>query len=513
MWLKIVRQFNWLYIIFGINLIIKIMNELVGFIEVIGIALGKGKDVLESFFLKFLVFKEFPGIPQWLGYGINGLIVSLIFWTALPSIVILFKRSPTILEKLLGNFFDVIESVIDYCKKLLMNRVPYISNKLLSMKLYGNIFLWTSATDGEALLRVIENEARVKARRLTPYHKQIAIGLVVVLIAIWSSIGFGIAMMMSFSGSTSLDVTEITLTQQYAVLISSIFFGLFILSLDRVLVSSSVSGWAYNSFSWFARLLISLILASWVSSAYNVLLNEKSIEDNLIDKAKVKLAAARIQAASDSLVTYSKILADQSSTPQCAAIKKNIDAIPARLALEETLDCPEGRKINCIGSTYKLIQKQQQELQDDFIAKCPKRTLTEIENQIEEANKARLEKLTEEEAHPEFDLSIATDVLQEIGLNRREIILAKIKSPDFIDFFKIWITFQPNLTFLVLMIIDLIPLIVKFFSKSSYTYMLEIVEAARRKRTLTEIKVAQQDDGWDPFDSDSEAKKEKWWFI
>lgn len=487
------------------------MDTLIDLLKAIGHGLESGKNILESFFINFLVFKDFPGLPKWLSHILNGLIVALLAWTAYPSVKLLFKKSPTLLENILNAIFEVAQQLIDYCKSILLNRIPLFAEKILSLRYYGNILLWASVTDGEAITRATQNKPRISARRLIPYQKQTLLGLSVLLIAAWSAMGFSVALLMSFTGSTSLDLKTLTPTQLTATIIATVFFGLFILSLDRVLVSDSTEGKSHAICSWISRIIISLVLASWVSSAYNALLNEQIIHKKLSEKATSQLTSSQKEVTEYDEHLRQQLEKDRVLSPQCLDIKKSLDGIQDRLKAEELADCPKGRTTGCRGEKYREIQREEGQNGDRFTKNCPIRELTPIETQIKATNKEKLDTLTAEEKNPKFDLAIATDTLREIGVGRRALMIKSNPPDGLLDELKIWASYQPNLTYMILITIDLIPLIVKFFAKSSYLNKLREVETERINATPAPISTDQRLIVWDPFNLSH--KLEKRWHI
>lgn len=479
------------------------MDALIVLLEAISRGLAQGKKVLEEFFINFLVFKDFDGLPKWMSYLINGLIVALLLWTSYPSIRLMFKKSPTLLEKFLKSIFEIVESLLDFCKKLLLERVPIFAGKILSTRFYGNVFIWAAATDGEAILRVTNNPERIRGRLLTPYHKQVTMGMVVVLLAIWSAIGFCVAMTMSFSGNTSLKFSDLSFSQGVAVLIATTFFGLFILALDRTMVSDVSSVGVISPIVF--RVIVSVVIASWVSGAYNALLNEKIIKKKLTAQANVKLNELRLAAGIQEQGIRDGILRDRTAAPDCLAIKKNLDDIPSRLKKEGSLDCPKSRSDNCIGVNYRLIESQQRVLQDDFRSKCPARQETAVERQIKLDNAAKLTEIAAEVGNPKYDLAVASDALQEIYLERKVKLFKE--GDGWMNSVSIWLSFQPNITYLVLLIIDLLPLIVKFFSRNSYTEKHIEVETERGAKSVVPIRIANRKKSWDPFIIDDMSEK------
>lgn len=459
-------------------------------------------EILASFFEK---------IANWIAhdYGakippagisfIKALSITLAIYILWPAIRTTLKKAPGLVEKFIKLFTELLEQLLDALKTVISEKIPVVARFIANPTSYSRIVLWCAATDHEALAVATSNGSGVNRRLLSPYHGQFVLGLVVLLLSAWSGLGLSFAVYMSLRGkvdyaATSSGANSITSALSKAgelgnyeiagVIIAGCFFCLMIMAVDRTIVSTikktgHPAEWARTVAIWVLRIIVSLVLASWIAETYSVFLNRHLIEEHLsrkLDKRISELETARLQAdkGKESYI--------ETNAPRCHSAKVQFAKIPDRLK-QESLKCPPSHKTGgeCKGPEFKAIQAEGKELANLVDSECTitKLGLPEYLSAPGIRLDADIAKAKEEKRILAYDISQGSDALQEIGHERHVKRHPKPTEVDFFDACITWLTFSPHKTFMVLLVIDLLPLIVKMLVRSSYFSVLERAEELR----------------------------------
>lgn len=263
-----------------------------------------------------------------------------------------------------------------------------------------------------------------------------------------------------------------------------------ILAVDRTIVSTikrqdTNSGWdrlielGRAIDIWILRIVVSLVLASWIAETYSVFLHKHLIEDHLKQKIDEKITSLELKRLESSNARDGYV---KEKLPGCAVLKSQLSKIPIRLE-RESLKCPSNHKTNgeCKGREYDGIKEEEKELNRRIKTECNEASLvipdylnTPGERIDDEILKAQAKK-----NNLQYDISQGADALQAIGVERYRKRHPRPDEATTVDELVTWMTFSPHKTFMVLLIVDLLPLIVKMLVKTAYFPNLEKAEESR----------------------------------
>lgn len=426
-------------------------------------------------------------IPPWGLSILKCIAIVFALYILSPAVLKVIRKAPGITEKFVSLFTELLEKLLEALHSVISEKIPSIARFITSSTSYSRMFLWSSATDHEALAMATSNNSGINRRLLAPYHGQLVLGLVVFLLSIWSGIGLSFAVYMSLKGKVTFSelqqppVSDLSISEIAAVIIAGCFFALMILSVDRTIVSTIQKKNDQLKFIllWITRILVSLVLASWIAETYAVFLNRHLIETHLekqIDQKIIVLEASRITAekSKDSYI--------QTNAPNCMIIKDLLAKIPARLE-RESLKCPSTHKTSgeCKGVEYRGILAEEKNLNTRFANECSASALKlpdYLSNPGMRIDK-EIKNLQSDKTNLIYDISQGGDALQSIGQERFKKRHPNINDVNYFDQFITWFTFGPHKTFMVLLIIDLLPLIVKMLIRTSYFSNLGNLEEYR----------------------------------
>jgi Domain of unknown function (DUF4407) len=455
---------------------------------------------------------------------LKAIAIALAIYAVSPAIWTVLRKTPELVDKFVKLFTELIEQLLEALRTIISEKIPVLARFIATPSSYSRIVLWCAATDHEALAIAASNGSGINRRLLTPYHAQFILGLVVLLLAAWSGLGLSFAVYMSLRGrvdssenasltqslSRSLEsVRELGVYEITAVVISGVFFALMIMAVDRTIVSTvrkhGLKGeWARTASIWVLRIVVSLVLASWIAETYSVFLNRHLIEKHLRNELDAKIQALEVRRNE---VEKEKDDFVSRNLPVCQLIKTQISKIPDRLE-RESLKCPKRHETGgeCKGVEYKGIKAEEQELQNRLAKECDAKNLsipkhlsdpgTRFEQDI---SAARIERnsLT-------YDISQGSDALQAVGRERFLKRHPPPEEPNWYDSLVTWLTFSPHKTFLVLLVVDLLPLIVKMLIRTSYFSVLEKAEELRELHMNSMPKLShpaqnRRKIGWNPL--------------
>lgn len=473
-------------------------------------------ELLFGVFYKFFQdnFGVYFSVKGWFDAGLKISLFFFVVWVFFPSAKVVLKKTPGLFENVANALADVLFKLVDSLKNVLIEKIPHVAVRLASPRFYGRVFLWCSATDSEALLAAGKNAQSLSLRTLLPYMMQTVIGFSVLALAIWSLCGFGFALIMSLSGEVDIEKANLTNFQLATVVFSSLFFGFFILLLDRSIVGSRLTLLGkWKILSWLARLFISLFLASWVSGAYVVMFNGVSIKKFIREDAKVKYAQTQGKLSKFEEELSKSIQGSRVVSIDCDGISKRIAEMPGRLKEEQTKGCPPGRDSGCISNNYRRIESEGRGLEGVFNEKCKARSQTSGEIEYRQRIMDDLNSLNEDIKSPRYDMFRGLDVLSEMGDLRRSAVQEKEAGLSLFGEMRVWLSYPPNMTYVIFVIIDLIPLMIKIFATSAYCDQLENIENTRSRARVSDREDNARRVVWNPFGGYDASFVENRWHI
>jgi len=285
-----------------------------------------------------------------------------------------------------------------------------------------------SATDKELIDRC---SSSAKANR-------IALSLTVLLVSIFAMFSGGFALSTLFHSIDEYGTVSISNSAIWACVFLSLLYGIFIIFLDRSIISSSKSNWFKYYFSIIFRIAIAIIIAMVVAFPLEL----KLLDDRLIEHIRQSAINENssvlniVSKNTNSLIEEKKILQKE----RIAAINL-IDALSTEI--RKQVSGEGGRKPTC-GKICKELKVER----EPMIKKLESldKDLDDLKQEITKAEEVVTKKVDINEIKPTYDFISLAEALGE--LRRKSVI---------VDYTSI-------LIFLFFLILELSAILNKFFS-------------------------------------------------